>query len=224
MDGRGARFDQAELAGVDCLSYDLRAVPRAEAHRDVRLLRETISGRLDLALAPSPDLLDVAFDLRPDRLTLVPERREGGAAIGGLDAQMLRDALRKQVVHLHDADLEVAVRIEPELEQVKALHRSEVDVAVLNAGTYLQARGGAARRLERSRLADAAALAARLKLRVAVAGDLDLAAVEALAREPHVTEFHLGHAGIARALLRGMDRAVADFAAAIERGRRGAFA
>lgn len=213
----------AELAGVDAIAYDLRAPSRGVAERDVRLLRETLAGRLDVALAPSPDLIDRAFDLRPDRVTLVPERREGGAALGGLDARLLRDALRKQIVHLRDADIEVAVRIEPELEQVKALHRSEADVAVLFAGTYMQARTGSIRRTERTRLADAAALAARLKLRVAVAGGLDLAAVEDLARIAPIEEFHVGHACLARAMLRGIDRAVADFIGAIERGRRQAF-
>lgn len=213
----------AELAGVDAVAYDLRGPARGVAERDVRLLRETLTGRLDVALAPAPDLIDCAFDLRPDRVTLVPERREGGAALGGLDARLLRDALRKQIVHLRDADVEVAVQIEPELDQVKALHRSEADVAVLYAGSYMQARTGAARRVEETRIADAAALAGRLKLRVAVAGGLDLEAVEALARIPRVEEFHVGHACLARAMLRGIDRAVADFAAAIERGRRRAF-
>ncbi len=213
----------AELAGLDAIADDLRAPARGVAERDVRLLRETLTGRLDVALAPSPDLIDRAFDLRPDRVTLVPERREGGAALGGLDARLLRDALRKQIVHLRDADIEVAVRIEPELEQVKALHRSEADVAVLFAGTYMQARTSAAKRLERTRLADASALAGRLKLRVAVAGGLDLAAVEDLARIPAVDELHVGHACMARAMLRGVDRAVADFTAAIARGRRQAF-
>jgi len=213
----------AELAGVDAIAYDLRAPSRGVAERDVRLLRETLSGRLDIALAPAPDLIDRAFDLRPDRVTLVPERREGGAALGGLDARLLRDALRKQIVHLRDADIEVAVRIEPELDQIKALHRSEADVAVLNAGSYMQARTGAARRVEEVRIADAAALAARLKLRVAVAGGLDLNGVEALARTARIEEFHVGHACLARAMLRGIDRAVADFLSAIERGRRRAF-
>lgn len=213
----------AELAGVDAIAYDLRGPGRGVGERDVRLLRETLSGRLDVALAPTPDVVDRAFDLRPDRITLVPERREGGAALGGLDARLLRDALRKQIVHLRDADIEVAVHIEPELDQIKALHRSEADVAVLFAGSYVQARSGSARRLERTRLADAAALAARLKLRVAVAGGLDLPAVEALARIPHLTEFHVGHACLARAMLTGIDRAVADFVAAIQRGRTRAF-
>jgi pyridoxine 5-phosphate synthase len=209
----------AELAGADGVSLRLRTDLRAAQERDLRLLRETLRTRLDLALAPAADLVATAFDARPHRVTLVPEQREEADA-GGLDVRLLRDALKGHVDHLHDADIEVAGRIEPDLEQVKALHRVDVDVAVLHSGHFARATTSKERRLELARIADAATTAARLDMRVAVAGGLDLAAVEELARLAHVEEFHVGHAALTRALLLGMERAVRDFVAAIARGRQ----
>ncbi len=207
----------AELAGVRFVSMEARDQRRA---RDVRLLRETLSVPVDLALAPTLDPVGTAFEVRPDRLTLVPEQREGGSAAGGLDAHLLRDALKKHVTHLRDAEIEVGVRIEPGLEQVKALHRCDANVAVLHGGGLLRARGPAEQRAELVRLRDAASLAHKLNLRVAVAGGVDLRAAELLAQVPQISELHLGHACLARALLVGIERAVSDFAEAVARGRR----
>jgi len=213
----------AELAGADCISYDLRSSDRAEAERDARLLRACIGGQLDIVVASGPDLMDLAFSMRPDRLTLAPERRDGGLALGGLDAHMLRDSLRKQILHLRDAGMVTGVRVQPELEQVKALHRAEADVCVLNCDAYARATGSTAKTAEATRVSDAASLAQRLGLRVAIVGDLDLAGVEHLAQSPHIHEFHVGHACLARGMLRGIETSVADFAKAIDRGRRRAF-
>ena len=210
----------AEMAGNRFVSLEARDARRA---RDVRLLRETLTVPVDLALAPTHDPVGTAFEVRPDRLTLVPEQREGGSAAGGLDAHLLRDALKKHISHLRDAEIEVGVRVEPGLEQVKALHRVDAAVAVLYSGGLSRARTPGEQRVELTRLRDAATLAHKLGLRVAVAGGVDLRTAELLAQLPSVSEFHLGHACIARAMLVGIERAVADFAAAVERGRRQAF-
>ena len=210
----------AELAGVPCIGYDVRSTRREDAERDIRILRSSIEGRLDICMAPGPDLLEMAFNVRPDRVTLVPERREGGAALSGLDARLLKDALRKQVLHLRDAELDVAVQIEPDLEQVKALHRAEAQIAVLFAGAWIRATNEADRAAELRRLVDAADLAVRLKMKVAVAGGLNLQAVETLAATESITELHVGHACLARSMVVGIERAVSDFLAAIRRGRR----
>ena len=119
-----------------------------------------------------------------------------------------------------DAEIEVGVRVEPGLEQMKALHRCDANVAVLHAGGLRRARGPAEQRAELVRLRDAATLAHKLNLRVAVAGGVDLRAAELLAQVPQITELHLGHACLARALLVGIERAVTDFAEAVARGRR----
>ena len=88
----------AELAGADAISYDLRSGDRSEGERDARLLRACLAGRLEVVVASGPDLMDLAFSLRPDRITLAPERRTSGGDAGGVDAHMLKDSLRRQVL------------------------------------------------------------------------------------------------------------------------------
>ncbi len=210
----------AELAGVDGLGLRMHEGRRDALQRDVQLLRAGTQTQLELGMAPTADLVTTAFDLRPDRVTLIPDRAEGAPVLGGLDAHVLKDALKKHVNHLRDADVEVAVRVEPNLDQVKALHRLDASVICLVASGFMSARTAAERRLESNRLQDAAVLARRLGLRVAVVGGLDLRAVEALAAVAAIEEFHVGHACIARATLRGIERAVHDFRVAIERGRQ----
>ena len=102
----------------------------------------------------------------------------------------------------------------------RQLYRAEADVVVLNTGLYMRGSTTEERRAEAMRLGDAAARAHRLKMDVAVGGELDLAAVEELARFAAINEFQVGHACIARALLIGVENAVRDFSSAIERGRR----
>lgn len=210
----------AEMAGVSAVAFELRG---ERGLRDVRLLRASLKTRLDLWLAPSIDLVSTAFDVRPNRLTLVPERREDGAPLGGLDAHLLREALKKQVTSLREAEIEVAIRVEPALEQIKALHRCDADVAVLYTGGLGRASTEADRRTELGRITDAATLARRLGMTVAVSGGLDLPRVESLARIPQLDEFHVGHGCIGRAVVRGIEQSVLDFMAAIQRGRRHAY-
>lgn len=210
----------AELAGIDGVALSLRDARSAIQERDVHLLRESVSTRFDLALSPVADLVTRAFDLRPDRVTLVSERMEEDGLALGLDAHVLKEALKKHIGHLRDADLQVAVRVEPGLEQIKALHRLDVHAVVLVTSGYVTARTASERRIERARLQDAAVLAARLGLSVGIEGGLDLRALEQLATIAPVEEFHVGHALASRAMLIGIERAVQDFRAALDRGRR----
>ena len=209
----------ADLGGVDGVALHVGQGSESR-ERDGRLLRESVSARFDLLLSPAADLIDLAFNVRPDRVILVPERRSPHSPLGGLDAQLLKDALAKHIEHLRSADLEIGVRIEPALDQVKALHRAGADIAVLSTGVYSSCQGAAAKQAEWIRIVDAATLAGRLGLRVAVAGGITLEAAEALARIPQIEEFCVGHAAISRAILKGIENTIHEFKAALERGRR----
>ncbi len=210
----------AELAGAHGLAITVRDDRRGGQERDLRMLRESVTTEFDLRLTPAADLVAIAFDTRPDRVTLIAERREGEISAAGLDIQLLRDALRKHVQHLRDADVEIAFSIAPDLDQVKAAHRLDADMVVLHAGAYSATQAPQDRRLELTRLLDAAVTAARLGMRVAIGGGLDLRGVEEVARIHHATEFQVGQACLARSLLVGVERGVGDFLAAIARGRQ----
>ncbi|MCK6569753.1 pyridoxine 5'-phosphate synthase [Myxococcota bacterium] len=210
----------AQLAGAHGLSLSVRDDRRGGQERDLRMLRESVTTHFELRLSPAVDLVSLAFDTRPDRVTLVAERRDGESSATGLDVHLLRDALRKHVQHLRDADVEIAFSIAPDLDQVKAAHRLDADCVVLTSNAYAAAATPQERRLELTRLLDAATTAARLGIRVAVGGGIDLRRAEEVARIPHATEFQVGQACLARALLVGVERGVADFIAAIARGRQ----
>ncbi len=213
----------AELAGADSVYLQLRDDRRLTRDRDVRLLRESLGVHLDVVLSPTADLVGTAFDVRPDRVTLAPETRDPPAMLGALDAHLLKDALRKHVDHLRDADIEIGVRVAPGLEQIKSLHRVDVDVVVIHTAQYARAETPQERKAELTRIADSATLARRLNLQIAVGGALDLSGVEALSRLPEIDEVHVGHAIVSRATLVGMQQAVRDFREATVRGRRQAF-
>jgi pyridoxine 5-phosphate synthase len=210
----------AQLAGVHGVSMTVREERRSHASRELGLLREMVRTHLELRLAPTADLVSLAFDVRPDRVTLVADRRDGDGGAGPLDVQLLKDALRKQIQNLRDVDVEIACLVAADLDQVKAVHKVDADVVVLQTSAYSASTSAQDRRAELTRIADAAGLAARLGLKVSVGGGLDLVSVEEVARLAHVTEFQVGHACIARGLLVGIERAVRDFLAAIERGRQ----
>lgn len=209
----------AELAGADGLVIGLTEGDRGMRARELAQLRQSVGTHMCVDLPPTADVVSAAFDIRPNRVTLVPERRERGGIASGLDAHVLKDALKKHVGHLVDADVEVGVRVDPALEQIKALHRLNAHIAVLNTYRFVAARG-TERRTELARIVDAAALAGRLGIKVAVSGGLDLAIAEQLAQSAAISEFHVGHACFARAMLKGLEGAVGDYIAAIERGAR----
>jgi len=210
----------AEWAGASGVSLSARPEQISSFMSQARRLRAELSGALDVQLPPELDLTRIAFELQPQRVTLIPARWVGPGVVGGLDPFQLSEGLRAQVAQLHEADIEVAVRVEPQLELVKRLPRFDVDVVVLSTTALMASGRGASRREQFKRLLDASLLASRLGLRVAAAGGVDLAAAEQLARIPQLAEVHVGRGLLGRAMVRGMEAATRDLLMALERGRR----
>ena len=209
----------AEWGGASGVSLSARPGHLPAFMEAARRLRGELGVSLNAQLSPDLDLTRLAFELQPQRVTLVPQRWVGPSVVGGLDPFQLRDELRAQVAQLHEADIEVAVRVEPQLEMVKRLQRFDVDVVVLSTNALMSSGRGASRREQLKRVLDASLLASRLGLRVAVAGAIDLAAAEQLSRVSQISEVHVGHHLLARAMLRGMEAATRDLLVALERGR-----
>ena len=199
-----------ELAGADQITCHLREDRRHIQERDVRLLRQTVSTTLNLELAATQEMLKIAYDIKPDLATLVPERREELTTEGGLDAVHHKDQLKKYVQSLKDADIEVSLFIDPDLDQVRAAHRVEAQAIEIHTGKYCDARGDSERRAELQRIADAANAATKLGLRVAAGHGLNFHNVMALLPISEIVEFNIGHAIVAQSLFVGLDRAVHD--------------
>jgi pyridoxine 5-phosphate synthase len=200
----------AELAGADQITIHLREDRRHIQERDLHVLRQTVTTRLNLEMAASQEMVKIAYEVKPDACTLVPEKREELTTEGGLDVNGARDAVRKVVKTLRDAEITVSLFIDPDLDQVKAAHRVEAEVVELHTGRYCDARLPGDRRRELLRVVDAAKAAAKLGLKVAAGHGLNYQNTPAVAAISEIEELNIGHALVARAVLVGMERAVRE--------------
>jgi pyridoxine 5-phosphate synthase len=206
-----------ERAGADGITAHLREDRRHITDRDVRLLRERIMTSFNLEMAPTEEMVSIALDVRPDAVTLVPERREERTTEGGLDVVRGAAELRPLCARLVDAGIRLSLFIAPDDAQVdgsRALGGVQVE---LHTGEYCHARGRD-RAVQLARLAHAARHAAASDLEVAAGHGLTRHNVVEVAALEAVIEVNIGHAIIADALFGGLDSAVRDMRAALDRG------
>jgi pyridoxine 5-phosphate synthase len=225
---RGTRYPDpvvaaalCELAGADGITVHLREDRRHIQDRDVRLLRETVRGVLNLEMAATEEMLRIALEVKPDFCTLVPEKREERTTEGGLEVKG-GGLLEKVVRRLSDGGIAASLFIDPEPAVVEASARLGAGTVELHTGDFClaPARGlEAARQLQRLELA--ARAAADAGLRLGAGHGLDYGNVAPVAALPHLEELNIGHGLVARAVMIGMGPAVAELRAAIAEGARG---
>jgi pyridoxine 5-phosphate synthase len=200
----------AELAGAEQITIHLREDRRHIQDRDLRILRDTCQTLLNLEMAASGEMVKVAYEYKPDMVTLVPERREELTTEGGLDVNSQRDPLAKLIKNLKDGDIIVSMFIDPDLDQVRASHKINADRIELHTGRYAEARNEKERAKELARIVDAAKSAAKLGLGVAAGHGLNYENVKAIARIAEIDELNIGHAIVGRAVMVGFERAVRE--------------
>lgn len=210
----------AEWSGVAGLSLSGREDWLEVVLPTLQRWSEELSLKVNLCAHPEMDLRRLSYEYKLDRVTLIPPRWIGATVIGGLEAYHLNDELRTTIKQLRDADVEVVAQVEPKVDLIKRLQRLEVDTVMFSTHAITSSGAGDARRTHFSQLMDATVMAKRFGLRVAVRGGIDLGAAEQLCRIAQVTELHVGQSLSARAMLRGLERAVLDFQGAMERGRQ----
>jgi pyridoxine 5-phosphate synthase len=198
----------ALLGGADGIVAHLREDRRHIQDRDVRLLRQIVHRRYCLEIASNQDMLKVALEVRPDSVTLVPERREERTTERGLDVQAALAQVGELVRALADSGIRSCLFIDPELEQVKAAHRLGARAIEIHTGRY--AEGGPESGAELRAIEDAVALASKLQLEIGLGHGIDYHNVRPLAALRAVSEFSIGHSIVSRALLVGMERAVRE--------------
>jgi pyridoxine 5-phosphate synthase len=200
----------AEMAGAHQITIHLREDRRHIQERDLRLLRETCQTALNLEMAATQEMVKVAYEVKPDLVTLVPERREELTTEGGLDVASQRESLSQLIRHLRDGELEVSLFVDPDLDQVRAAHKVDAERVELHTGRYCEARNVRERQRELERLVDAAKAATKLGMGCAAGHGLNYDNVQPMARIAEIDELNIGHAIIARAVMVGLDRAVRD--------------
>jgi len=204
-----------ELAGADGIVVHLREDRRHIQDRDVRLLRDMIHTKLDLEIAADEEMAKIALGIRPDMVTLVPERRQELTTEGGLDAVGHKDRLHQIVDLLHNGGISVSLFIEPDLSQVKAAHKLSADFIELHTGRYANAQRAKEADAAVEAITQSAKLAYKLGLGVNAGHGLNYQNVKRLTHVPEIVEYNIGHSIMARAMLVGLDRAVKEMKALI---------
>jgi len=205
----------AEMAGADALVVHLRSDRRHIQERDVEILRRTVTAPLHLVSAATSEATRATATVKPDSVTLVPERREEVTTEGGLDILLNAGLIDRLVTTIRESEFRVTLLVEPDLDQIRAAAKISADGVMINTRHFAEAEASAAAERELLRLQEAVRGASRLKLRVSVGLGLTYAAAEAVARIPDVAEIRVGHAVVARACLVGLDRAVREMKAIV---------
>jgi pyridoxine 5-phosphate synthase len=206
-----------ERAGADGITAHLREDRRHITDRDVRLLREQITTFFNLEMAPTEEMVGIACDVRPDAVTLVPERREERTTEGGLDVVRSAAHLRALCGRLVDAGIKLSLFIAPDPAQVDGAGALGAVQVELHTGEYCHARG-ASRTAELARLARAAQHGAERGLEVAAGHGLTRHNVVDVAALDAIVEVNIGHAIMADAFFGGLASAVKDMRQALDRG------
>lgn len=208
----------AEEAGAFGITVHLRQDRRHIQDRDVVDLRETVTGRLNLEIAAEEPMLRFAERVKPDQVTLVPERPDEVTTEGGLDLIARGDQVRRAASRLVEAGIRVAVFVDPDLEQLAALAgQDDVTGFELNTDAYTRVAGAEAD-AEFAKM-EAAAERGLAAGREAYAGHgLTVANVGRVAALPGVSELNIGHSIVSRAVLIGMPAAVAEMLEAMRAG------
>ena len=226
---RGASYpDPVEAAvvcehgGADGITVHLREDRRHIQDRDVELLRRLVKTMLNLEMAATDEMLDVAERFEPDLVTLVPERREERTTEGGLDVDGQRRRLRQVMGRLEAAEIPVSLFIDPDEAQVRAALELGANAIELHTGDYCEAferKDDDAIEAQLARFGDAARLAVELRDDVTVAAGHGLHQrnlVDLVASVPEIDELNIGHALIADAVFLGLREAVDRYRDAIE--------
>jgi len=199
----------AEMAGADQITVHLREDRRHIQNRDVRLIREVVKTSLNLEMAATAEMQEIALALKPDAVCLVPERREEVTTEGGLDLTDAPPSMGELVATLRDADIMVTAFLDPSIEQIQQAARLRFDAVEIHTGAYANApRAKVADELKRVK--DAALAISHLGLRVHAGHGINYHNVTALLEVPDLEELNIGHAILARAVFVGLDRAVRD--------------
>jgi len=200
----------AEQAGADGIVIHLREDRRHIQDRDLRLLRQILQTKLDLEMAPVDEMVKIAMEVRPDIVTLVPERREEKTTEGGLDVLAHRERLQEVVGRLRDGGIVVSLFIEPDLEAVKASHKLGADYVELHTGRYANAQRANEESAAMEAILQSAKFAVKLNIGVNAGHGLTYRNVRRVAGIREIVEFNIGHSIVARAVQVGLERAVSE--------------
>ena len=199
----------AQLGGADGITVHLREDRRHIQDRDVRVLRETVSCKLNLECAVVPEMLDIACQIRPDQVCLVPERREEVTTEGGLDVVANEDKIKQAIEQLRTAGIRISLFIDPRADQINAAAQVGAHAIEIHTGSYANA-AGENQDKELSKILLAAEHGTKAELEVHAGHGLTYDNVRPVAMVHGVSELNIGHSIVSRSIFVGMEKAVRE--------------
>ena len=201
------------MAGASGIIIHLREDRRHIKDRDVKILREVVKTKLNLEMAATDEMVGIAREIKPDMITLVPEKREELTTEGGLDVAGLSGKIKKVIEKVRETGIKVSLFIDPEEEQIIASHKIKADMIEIHTGAYSDAKNEMIRDKELKKVVNAAKRGKELGLGVNAGHGLHYHNLSEIVAIPEIDELSIGHSIIARAIFTGLDRAVRDMLA-----------
>lgn len=210
----------AERAGADGITIHLREDRRHIVDRDVRILRETLQTRMNLEMAVTDEMIEIALQTQPEYVCLVPEKREELTTEGGLDVVGQLDKIKAATEKLAAAGIKVSLFIDADRQQIDAAKACGAPFIELHTGQYAEAENDEDQQDELKKIAAAASYAHDLGIMVNAGHGLTYHNVAPIAALPEIYELNIGHSIIGRALFDGLHKAVADMKAVMVAARK----
>lgn len=212
----------AEMAGAEGITIHLREDRRHIQDADVRLLRQVITTRLNLEMATSAEIVELALEVVPDMITLVPEKRQELTTEGGLNIldATVKGNTAKAIERLKSKDIEISLFVDPSVEVMKTAKDIGADYVEIHTGKYSDAINEIERREELKNIEDATRAAKALGLKVNAGHGLDYKNVSAVAKIKDIVELNIGHSIVARSVFVGLEQAVREMKALIDNANK----
>lgn len=200
----------AELGGADGITLHLREDRRHILDRDLRILRQTVTVKLNLEMACQQEVLQIACQVKPDQATLVPERREEITTEGGLDVAGQRQRAAEVIRRLQETGISVSLFLDPEARQIEAAAELGADAVELHTGQYALARPGAEQQEQLETLNSTGAQIRQAGMALHAGHGLTYRNVRPIAAIEGMHELNIGHSIVARAIMVGFEKAVRE--------------
>ncbi|UCD90057.1 MAG: pyridoxine 5'-phosphate synthase [Desulfobacterales bacterium] len=206
----------AELAGAEGIEVHLREDRRHIQDTDLKILRSVVQTKLIMKMASSNEMVGIALDIKPDVITLVPEKREQSTTQGGLDLIVHKNETAETINTFHNSGIPVSVLIDPDPDQIKIAHQIDVDLVDIHTGTFCESKTAKSRQQAFSNIVDAVKLAYKLNIGINAGYGLCYNTIKAFKGLREIDEFSIGFSIISRAVLVGMESAVKEMVALVK--------
>lgn len=206
----------AEQAGAEGIVCHIRGDRRHIKERDLRLLRETVKTKLNIEMSATEEMKKIAIDIKPDVVTLVPEREDELTTEGGLDVLSNEKHLRSHIKELRSSGIKVSIFVDSSTQQIDACKRVGADFIEINTGKYAESKSEEKQQNALDEIRRAAEHGFKLGIEVHAGHGLDYRNVLHVADIPEITEFSIGFAIVARSAIVGVEIAVSEMVSLIE--------